>query len=45
MAVLSSLAPNLVQSIRAFRINELQAEARSLGQHFFFPSCGPARCT
>lgn len=40
MAVLSSLAPNLVQSIRAFRINELQAEASSLGQHFLYAYCG-----
>ncbi len=40
MAVLSSLAPNLVQSIRAFRINELQAEASDLGQHFLYAYCG-----
>mgnify|MGYP001575440986 CR=1 FL=1 len=43
MAVLSSLAPNLVQSIRAFRVNDLQSEATGLGQHFLYAYCGDAQ--
>ena len=35
-ALLMSVPPNLVQSIRAFRIAELQEEAARLGQHFLY---------
>jgi hypothetical protein len=38
-ALLAGVAPNMVQSIRAFRIPELQAEAASLGQHFLYAYC------
>ena len=31
-----SVPPNLVQSIRAFRVTELQEEAARLGQHFLY---------
>jgi len=31
-----SVPPNLVQSIRAFRVAELQEEAARLGQHFLY---------
>lgn len=40
MSLLSSVAPNVVQSIRAFRVSELQAEAAGLGQHFLYAYCG-----
>lgn len=33
---------NVVQSIRAFRVTELQAEAAKLGQHFLYAYCGDA---
>lgn len=33
---------NVVQSIRAFRVTELQAEALRLGQHFLYAHCGHA---
>jgi RNAse (barnase) inhibitor barstar len=32
----------VVQSIRAFRVTELQAEAAKLGQHFLYAYCGDA---
>jgi RNAse (barnase) inhibitor barstar len=31
--------PNVVQSIRAFRVTDLQAEAALLGQHFLYAHC------
>jgi RNAse (barnase) inhibitor barstar len=34
--------PNVVQSIRAFRAVELQAEAAKLEQHFLYAYCGNA---
>ncbi|WP_229262733.1 barstar family protein [Duganella radicis] len=34
--MLASVPPNLVQSIRAFRVTELQEEAARLGQHFLY---------
>lgn len=42
MSLLMSVPPNLVQSIRAFRVVELQEEAARLGQHFLYahPSTG-----
>lgn len=33
---------NLVQSIRAFRVADLQAEAARLGQHFLYAHCAEA---
>ena len=36
MSLLMSVPPNLVQSIRAFRVAELQEEAARLGQHFLY---------
>lgn len=35
MSLFLTVPPNLVQSIRAFRVTELQEEAGRLGQHFF----------
>jgi RNAse (barnase) inhibitor barstar len=40
MSLLITVPPNLVQSIRAFRVNELQDEAVRLGQHFLYAHCG-----
>ena len=37
-----TVPPNVVQSIRAFRVTELQAEAAKLGQHFLYAYCGEA---
>jgi RNAse (barnase) inhibitor barstar len=34
--------PNVVQSIRAFRVIDLQAEAAELGQHFLYAHCADA---
>jgi hypothetical protein len=34
-----TVPPNLVQSIRAFRVAELQEEAARLGQHFLYAHC------
>jgi RNAse (barnase) inhibitor barstar len=39
MTLLKTVAPNAVQSIRAFRVPELQAEAAKLGQHFLYAYC------
>ena len=39
MDLLKTVAPNVVQSIRAFRIPDLQAEAAKLGQHFLYAYC------
>jgi hypothetical protein len=39
MSLLMSVPPNLVQSIRAFRVAELQEEAARLGQHFLYAHC------
>jgi RNAse (barnase) inhibitor barstar len=36
MSPLANVPPNLVQSIRAFRVAELQREAESSGQHFLY---------
>ncbi|BBB65798.1 hypothetical protein UNDYM_1545 [Undibacterium sp. YM2] len=37
--LLATVAPNVVQSIRAFRVPDLQAEAAKLGQHFLYAYC------
>ncbi|MFZ6648426.1 barstar family protein [Undibacterium sp. TJN25] len=37
--LLASVALNVVQSIRAFRICDLQAQAAKLGQHFLYAYC------
>jgi RNAse (barnase) inhibitor barstar len=42
MSLLKSVLPNAVQSIRAFRVLDLQAEAAQLGQHFLYAYCGDA---
>jgi hypothetical protein len=39
MSLLLTVPPNLVQSIRAFRVGELQDEAARLGQHFLYAYC------
>ena len=39
MSDLTSVAPNAVQSIRAFRVADLQAEAAAAGQHFLYAHC------
>ncbi len=40
---LRGIRPNIVQSIRAFRVQELQDAARSLGQHFLYASLANAQ--
>lgn len=42
MSLLKTVLPNAVQSIRAFRVLDLQAEAAQLGQHFLYAYCGDA---
>lgn len=42
IGLLKTVPPNLVQSIRAFRVPELQQEATRLGQHFLYAWCGSA---
>jgi len=42
MSLLATVPPNLVQSIRAFRVTELQSEAAQLGQHFLYAYCAEA---
>ena len=39
MSLFLTVPPNLVQSIRAFRVAELQEEAGRLGQHFLYAHC------
>ena len=39
MSLLMTVPPNLVQSIRAFRVVELQEEAARLGHHFLYAHC------
>jgi RNAse (barnase) inhibitor barstar len=36
MSLLKTVPPNVVQSIRAFRVVDLQEEAARLGQHFLY---------
>lgn len=40
--LLESVPSNVVQSIRAFRVTDLQAEAIRLEQHFLYAHCGHA---
>lgn len=42
MSLFKTVPPNLVQSIRAFRVTELQEEAARLGQHFLYVYCAEA---
>lgn len=42
MNLLKTVPPNAVQSIRAFRVADLQAEAARLGQHFLYAYCADA---
>ncbi|MGI4847094.1 MAG: barstar family protein, partial [Janthinobacterium lividum] len=39
MNLFESVPTNVVQSIRAFRVVDLQAEAARLGQHFLYAHC------
>ncbi len=40
--LLMTVSPNVVQSIRAFRVTDLQEEAARLGQHFLYAYCADA---
>jgi len=40
--LLKTVPPNTVQSIRAFRVNDLQNEAIRLNQHFLYAHCSQA---
>jgi RNAse (barnase) inhibitor barstar len=42
MSLFKTVSPNVVQSIRAFRVDDLQAEAARLGQHFLYAYCSEA---
>ena len=42
MSLLKTVPPNVVQSIRAFRVADLQEEAARLGQHFLYSYCADA---
>jgi RNAse (barnase) inhibitor barstar len=42
MSLLNTVPPNVVQSIRAFRVADLQAEAIRLEQHFLYAYCALA---
>jgi len=39
---LRGVRPNIVQSIRAFRVQDLQASAQALGQHFLYANLAHA---
>lgn len=43
MSLLSTVRLNSVQSIRAFRVADLQAAAIDLGQHFLIANCGQTK--
>jgi RNAse (barnase) inhibitor barstar len=43
MSLFKTVRPNIVQSIRAFRVQDLADEANRLGQHFLFAHCGEAQ--
>ena len=43
MNLFKTVRPNIVQSIRAFRVADLADEAARLGQHFLYASCGHAQ--
>lgn len=40
--IFKTVRPNIVQSIRAFRVIDLAAEAQRLGQHFLYANCANA---
>jgi len=42
-SLLQTVPRNVVQSIRAFRVSELQSEAMRLGQHFLYAHCAQAQ--
>jgi len=42
MSLFKTVPANVVQSIRAFRVPELQAEAARLGHHFLYAYCADA---
>jgi RNAse (barnase) inhibitor barstar len=42
MSLLKTVPPNVVQSIRAFRVADLQEEAARLEQHFLYAYCAEA---
>ncbi len=42
MDLFKHVPPNWVQSIRAFRVTDLQDEAARLGQHFLYAYCAEA---
>ncbi len=42
MSLFATVPTNLVQSIRAFRVTELHAEAARLGHHFLYAHCSGA---
>ena len=41
--ILKGVRPNIVQSIRAFRVSELQDAAQANGQHFLYANLGNAQ--
>ena len=41
--LLRGVRPNIVQSIRAFRVHDLQETARTLGQHFLYANLAHAQ--
>ena len=43
MMPLQTVRPNIVQAIRAFRVEDLQAAAHGLGQHFLYANLGAAQ--
>jgi len=42
MNLFKTVRPNIVQSIRAFRVSDLAEAAASLGQHFLYANCTAA---
>jgi len=43
MNLFKTVRPNIVQSIRAFRVTDLAAEAQHLGLHFLYANCAQAQ--
>ncbi|HKX95748.1 MAG TPA: barstar family protein [Methylibium sp.] len=43
MMPLQTVRPNIVQAIRAFRVEDLQEAAQGLGQHFLYANLGNAQ--
>ena len=43
MMPLHTVRPNIVQAIRAFRVEDLQSAAHDLGQHFLYANLGNAQ--